>query len=84
MDQFSDADLGRAVGLHQTRVGDERKVFPRFRVLNLIEQDGRQQHRVDPMHLGFSKDHRLQGRQPLQGQRAQWLELVNATGEQLG
>ena len=66
-------DLGRSVGLHQTGMGDEGEALSRFGMLDLVEENGGDQHRVHLMRRRFPQDHRLQLAQAIQG-------LMSASG----
>ena len=83
MDQFRHADLGLSMGLHQTGMGDEREAFTRLRVLNFVEKNGGDQHRIHLMRCCLAQNYRLQLAQAIQGGCAQWLELIHPAGEQL-
>ena len=84
MNQLRNPDLGGTVGADQTGVGDEGQGFPRFGMLDLIEQDCREQHRVDAISRRLAVDIALQRAQLIQGAGPQRLKLVDSVGEQLG
>ena len=64
-------------------MNDERQIFSWFGVLNFVEENGRDQHRIDPVATRFSLDHRFQPVQSRQGVGTQRLELIHPSGEQL-
>jgi len=49
VDQLTDAQLRWPVGRNQSGVGDEREPFSRFRVLDFVVEDAREQHRIEVM-----------------------------------
>ena len=67
VDQFRNAELSRTVGFHQTGMGNEGKAFPGFGMLDFVEENGGDQHRIHLMRRRFAKDHRLQFAQAMQG-----------------
>ena len=79
-----DGQLGRAVGFEQAGFNSQGKILPRFGVLELIEEHGRHEHRVDAVTLGFPQDDRLEHLKPGEGVGSQGGELIKALGEQLG
>jgi len=84
LDHFTQAQLGRAMGAEQAGVGRQRQVLTRLGMLHFVEQDGGQQHRIDPGAPALPQHGRLQGFQPVHGVAPQRRELIHATGEQLG
>ena len=67
MNELSNAELCEAMGLHQAGVGDEGEALPRLGVLDLVEENGRDQHRIHLMRRCFAQDHRFQLPQAIQG-----------------
>ena len=65
-------------------MGDEGQGFARFGMLDLVEQDGREQHRIDAVPRRLTVDVALQRSQLIEGACPERLKLVNAAGEQLG
>ena len=71
------------MGLHQSGMSDERKTFPWFGVLNFVKQNRCHQHRIDPLLVRRSDDHRFELFELIEGQVAKGLELVHPPSEQL-
>jgi hypothetical protein len=72
------------MGLKQARMGSDREVFPRFGMAHFVKQHRRHQHGIDMPLFRFAPNERLQLLDSAQCVAAQGLELVDASGEQLG
>jgi len=82
--EFTETELGGAMGLEQTRFGHQRGILAGLGMLHLIEQHRRHQHRIDPPTTALAQDHRPQLLDAAQGVGTQGLQLIQALAEQLG
>ena len=65
-------------------MGRQRNVLAGLGMAHFVEQHGSNQHGIDPLAAAFGDDQRLEIGNPPDGVGAQWLQLVNAAGEELG
>ncbi len=68
VDQLGDGELRRTMGFDQSGVGDKRKTFSGLGVLNFVEQNGCDQHRIDAMLSRLLHDHRLELSELIEGE----------------
>jgi len=71
------------MGAEQARLGSQGSVFARLGMLQLIEEHGGHEHRIDVLPPRFGQNRRPQGLNTVEGMAAKWLQVVETFGKEL-
>ena len=72
------------MGVEQPRLDRQGSVFARLGMLQLIEEHGSHEHRIDVLPPRFRQNHRSQRFDAVKGVAAQRLQAVEPLGKELG
>ena len=72
------------MGAEQPRLDRQGSVFARFGMLQLIEEHGGHEHRIDVLPPRFRQNYRSQRFDAVKGVAAQRLQAVEPLGKELG